>query len=69
MSKEQNTLLLERASEQIDYWTGTMHARVIEADIDRDDLEALREHVVQAEREMAIQEDPIMNEETNNEVY
>lgn len=56
MSNEINTELLERAATQIDYWQGTMHARVIERDIETNDLEALRYHVDQAEREMYAQE-------------
>ena len=57
MSNIQNDNLFERAEEQLEYWTNTMWARVIEADIDRNDLEALSYHVNEAEREMAIQED------------
>lgn len=57
MSNTINETLLSRAWEMIEYWTGTMHARVIERDLQENDLEALRYHVDQAEREMSIQED------------
>ena len=40
-----------------EYWTGTMHARILERDIEANDLEALRYHLVQAEHEMKMQED------------
>lgn len=57
MSNNVNTNLLERAADLIDYWEGTVHARVLERDIDANDLEALKYHVSQAEAEMQMQED------------
>jgi len=57
VSLEQNTILYEKAAEIMDYWVGTMWERVIQADLDRDDLEALAYHVAHAAAEMAIQED------------
>ena len=57
MSTDVNTRLLERAAAQIDYWEGTMHARIIQRDIEANDLEALRYHVQDAEAHQAIQED------------
>lgn len=58
MSNQANTQLMERAQEAMEYWTGTMHERVLQRDIDSGDVEALRYHLVEAEREMAIQESP-----------
>ena len=52
-----NTELLERAAEALEYWTGTMHGRIIERDLKSNDLEALSYHLRQAEAEMQIQED------------
>lgn len=49
MSNTVNTELLERAALMIDYFLGKMPAQVIEADIDRNDLEALNYHVTYAE--------------------
>lgn len=56
MSVDTNTELLERAAEMIDYWEGTLHARLIEADIDSGDLESLRYHVTVAEGQASQQE-------------
>jgi hypothetical protein len=56
MSNLVNDRLLERASEAVDYWTGTMWARLIEQDLKNNDLEALAYHVREAEKEEAIQE-------------
>lgn len=52
MSNEVNTKLFERASEMIDYWSGTLHAKLIEGALDSNDLEALRGHVNKAEQAM-----------------
>lgn len=60
MSDNINTELLERANEMMDYHAGTMWERMIQRDIEESDLESLRYHVVQAEREMAVQEDPLI---------
>ena len=57
MSNDVNTILCERAAEQMEYWAGTMWERIIQRDLDTDDWEALRYHVVLAEKEMALQED------------
>lgn len=57
MSNKSNDILMERANEQLEYWTGTLWERLIQRDIDTQDLEALAYHVTQAEREQAIQED------------
>lgn len=65
MSNEVNTRLLERASEMIDYWEGTMHARILERDIASNDLEALQYHVAQAEAECSREEHPIPGEFDN----
>ena len=51
-----NDNLMERAAEAMDEWQGTMWARVIERDLEVNDLEALKYHLAQAEAEQAIQE-------------
>jgi len=56
MSEEVNTLLLERAAEMLDYYEGTTIAKVIQADLDRDDLESLYMHVCKAEAQAAQEE-------------
>lgn len=48
---------MERAEGVLDYFTGTLWERVIDRDIQANDLEALAYHISQAEKEMAIQED------------
>lgn len=48
--------IMEAAEEMLEYWDGTMWARVIERDLQTDDLEALHYHVSQAEKERSIQE-------------
>lgn len=45
MSTEVNTQLLEEAAELIDRWVGTTRAAVLEADLERNDLESLALHV------------------------
>lgn len=60
MSNNINQALIERANEAMEYWTGTMWERVIERDLATHDLEALRYHLNEAEKEMSIQEDSIM---------
>lgn len=49
MSVETNSQLLDRAAEMIEFWTGTALSKVLQADIERNDLDALRGHVNQAE--------------------
>lgn len=49
--------LKQRAEISIEYWTGTMHARILERDIEANDEEALKFHLVIAEHEMQLQED------------
>lgn len=62
MSKETNDILLERAREAQEYWTGTMWERIIQRDIDTNDLEALRYHLTESDREIAIQEESGLTE-------
>jgi hypothetical protein len=57
MSNVTNDILMDRAREQCEYWTGTMHERIIQRDIEANDLEALHYHVAEAEKEMHMQED------------
>jgi len=52
MSQEENTKLLELASEHISYWEGEGIGAVLEADLDRDDLEGLAEHLRESARLM-----------------
>jgi hypothetical protein len=49
MSDKVNSELFDRAAEMYEYWVGTPIARVIEADMARNDLEGLRQHVLSAE--------------------
>lgn len=57
MSTETNTRLYERAQEAISYWEGTMWERILLRDMKAVDLEALKYHVSEAEKEQAVQED------------
>lgn len=65
MSNNVNTQLFERAAEMIDYWTGTLHDRLIQRALDSNDLEALDYHVRNAEAEMRLQEDNPIEEVQN----
>lgn len=56
MSMEENTLLIERAAEMIDYFVDKQPAHIIELDIEKNDLQALKWHVEQAEAVAAQQE-------------
>jgi hypothetical protein len=57
MSNTTNDALIEQVQELISYWEGTMHARVLQRDLDTDDWEALKYHADLAWREMRLQED------------
>ena len=57
MSNLINDKLLEEAYEMTEYWAGTMWERMIQRDIECLDLDALKYHVNEARKEMAIQED------------
>lgn len=48
MSDLVNTQLLELAAEHISYWEGEGIGAVLEQDLNRDDLEALAEHLKQS---------------------
>ena len=56
MSHQANTQLLERAKEMQEYWAGTQWERLIQYDLDNDDLEALSHHVALAGAEASQQE-------------
>lgn len=56
MSNTTNSDLMERAQEQLEYWTGTMWERLIQRDLTQNDLESLRYHLRQAEAEQSLQE-------------
>lgn len=57
MSHESNTLLLQWAHELMEYYTGTYIERVLQRDIDANDLEALRYHVSDYAAQKAIEDD------------
>lgn len=52
MSLQANTDLMELASENIMYWAGTPMEKVLLADLERDDLESLEEHLKESARLM-----------------
>ena len=62
MSHNSNTNLMERAREMQEYWTGTLHEKLIQHAIDGNDLESLAEHVAKAEGQAS------QNEFNNNDV-
>lgn len=50
MSNDTNQNIMERAAEALSYWEGEGIAKAIEADIDRNDLEALFEHLKESDK-------------------
>jgi len=50
----------KRVDEQLDYWVGTLHARLIERALDFSDHEAVLYHLRNAEAEQSIQEDNVV---------
>ncbi len=56
MSTQVNTNLFERAALMVDYFQDKLPAQLIEADLERNDLQALDYHVTAAEA-IASQED------------
>lgn len=65
MSNSTNDKLLDDVQDLMSYWEGTLWERVMQRDIDANDLEALRYHVSEAYKEMALQE----TQEDDNDVY
>lgn len=57
MSFINNELLYDRAREVMEYFTNTMWERVIQRDLDSDDLEALAHHIKEAEAQMRHEEE------------
>jgi len=57
MSNQVNTDLLERVAELMEYWEGTMHAKLLQQALDSNDLEQLNYIANLAEKEMRLQED------------
>lgn len=57
MSHPANDELFERAREVMEYHTGTYLERVIQRDLDSDDLESLQVHIKQGEDIMAMEHD------------
>lgn len=56
MSNNVNVELYERASRMIDYWEGTLHAKLIEHALGLEDLDQLNEAVSQAEATAGLKE-------------
>jgi hypothetical protein len=56
MSNEINEQLMERAASMIDYYEGKLPAQMIELDLERNDLDALYDHVCAAEAMLAQEE-------------
>lgn len=52
MSHQVNTDLYEIAADHIDYWAGEGIGAVIEADVNRDDLDSLYNHIQESARLM-----------------
>lgn len=52
MSNQANDNLRELAYEHISYWSGVGIGAVIQADLDRDDLESLHEHLKESAKIM-----------------
>ena len=57
MSNTTNDKLMDSAQDMLEYWAGTLWERIIQRDLDANDLEALHYHVAQAYKEYSIQED------------
>jgi hypothetical protein len=49
--------LYDQVAELVSYWEGTLWARMLERDLDTNDMEALHFHAQQAYAEMRLQED------------
>lgn len=56
MSNLQNDILMERVHDLLEYWAGTMHQRILDRDLNANDMEALQYHSDQAWKEMMLQE-------------
>ena len=52
MSDNSNTDLYELAAEHIDYWAGEGIGAALEADLERDDLDALNQHLKESAKIM-----------------
>lgn len=57
MSNTINDTLMDKTQELLDYWTGTLWERIIQRDLDANDMEALQYHVDKAWAEMVLQEE------------
>lgn len=57
MANQSNTNIMERAQSVLEELTGTIWERIIERDIDANDLESLKYHVTLAEAELSIEDD------------
>jgi|DEB19_MinimDraft_3_1074340.scaffolds.fasta_scaffold108372_1 hypothetical protein len=56
-----NQELINRVERAIEYWEGTMHARILRQALASEDYESLEYLVNIAENEMALQEDMAIN--------
>ena len=56
-----NQDIIERVERAIEYWEGTMHARILRQALLSEDYESLEYLVNIAENEMALQEDMAIN--------
>lgn len=63
MSNSSNEALYDLAREFMEEFTGTLWERVIERDIAASDLEALKYHLSEAKKELAIQEENFLTSE------
>lgn len=51
MSTKQNDELLDRASEMVEYWAGTLHEKLILNALNSNDLDLVRQYTSDAEAE------------------
>lgn len=57
MSHPVNDQLYDRARDLMEVYTGGMQERILQSDLDRNDLESLRYHVSMFEAEQSIEDD------------
>ena len=56
MSNSTNDILMEKVHDLMEYWAGTLWERIMQRDLDADDMEALQYHADLAWKEMMLQE-------------
>lgn len=47
----------DRVSKMMEYWSGTLHTRLLQRALDENDMEAIKYHLREAEAEYSLQED------------